>query len=68
MLTFLKRNIFITILFLSTLSLGFIIFLTFIGKSFLEINDTNFQILLVFTIILLLLLFGFIYVDIKKFF
>ncbi len=66
MLTFLKRNIFITILFLSTLSLGFIIFLTFIGKSFLEINDTNFQILLVFTIILLLLLFGFIYVDIKN--
>ncbi len=66
MLTFLKRNIFISILFLSTLSLGFIIFLTFIGKSFLEINDTNFQILLVFTIILLLLLFGFIYVDIKN--
>ena len=66
MLTFLKRNIFISILFLSTLSLGFIIFLTFIGKSFLEINDTNFKILLVFTIILLLLLFGFIYVDIKN--
>ena len=30
-----------TILFLLTLSLGFIIFLTFIGKSFLEINETN---------------------------
>ena len=53
MLTFLKRNIFITILFLSTLSLGFIIFFTFINKSFLQINDTNFQVLLVFTIILL---------------
>ena len=66
MLTFLKRNIFITILFLSTLSLGFIIFLTFINKSFLEINDTNFQVLLVFTIILLFLLFGFIFFEVKN--
>ena len=66
MLTFLKRNIFITILFLSTLFLGFIIFLTFINKSFLEINDTNFQVLLVFTIILLFLLFGFIFFEVKN--
>ena len=66
MLTFLKRNIFITILFLSTLSLGFIIFLTFINKSFLQINDTNFQVLLVFTIILLFLLFGFIFFEVKN--
>ena len=66
MLTFLKRNIFITILFLSTLSLGFIIFLTFINKSFLEINDTNFQVLLFFTIILLFLLFGFIFFEVKN--
>jgi len=66
MLTFLKRNIFITILFLSTLSLGFIIFLTFINKSFLEINDTNFQVLLFFTIILLFLFFGFIFFEVKN--
>ena len=66
MLTFLKRNIFITILFLSTLSLGFVIFLTFINKSFLEINDTNFQVLLIFTIILLILLFGFIFFEVKN--
>ena len=66
MLTFLKRNIFITILFLSTLSLGFIIFLTFIDKSFLEINDINFQVLLFFTIILLFLLFGFIFFEVKN--
>ena len=66
MLTFLKRNIFITILFLSTLSLGFIIFLTFINKSFLQINDTNFQVLLFFTIILLFLLFGLIFFEVKN--
>ena len=66
MLTFLKRNILITILFLLTLTLGFIIFFTFINKSFLEINDTNFKILLFLTIILLFLLFGFIFFEIKN--
>ena len=66
MLIFLKRNLFITILFLLTLFLGFVIFFTFINKSFLEINDTNFQILLIFTIILLILLFSFIFFEIKN--
>ena len=41
MLTFLKRNIFIIIIFLFTLILGFLTFLTFIDKSFIELNNNN---------------------------
>jgi len=66
MLTFLKRNLFITLIFLSTLTIGFITFLTFIDKSFVKLNDLNLQILLIFNGILLLVFFIMIFIEIKN--
>ena len=66
MLTFLKRNLFITLIFLSTLTIGFITFLTFIDKSFIKLNDLNLQILLIFNGILLLVFFIIIFIEIKN--
>ena len=66
MLTFLKRNLFITFIFLSTLTIGFITFLTFIDKSFVKLNDLNLQILLIFNGILLLVFFIMIFIEIKN--
>ena len=66
MLTFLKRNLFITLIFLSTLTIGFITFLTFIDKSFVKLNDLNLQILLIFNGILLLVFFIIIFIEIKN--
>ena len=48
MVALLKRNLFIIIIFIFTLSLGFLTFLTFIGKSFINLNENNLQILLIF--------------------
>ena len=66
MLSFLKRNIFITILFLTTLSVGFLTFLTFIDKSFIELNEKNLQTLLILSIILIILFFIIIFLEIKN--
>ena len=66
MLEFLKKNIFIIILSSITLFIGFLTFLTFIDKSFVELNQTNLQFLLVLNIFLLVLLFLFIFIDIKR--
>ena len=66
MLTFLKRNLFITLIFLTTLTIGFITFLTFIDKSFVKLNDLNLQILLIFNGILLLVFFIIIFIEIKN--
>ncbi len=66
MLTFLKRNLFIILIFLSTLTIGFITFLTFIDKSFVKLNDLNLQILLIFNGILLLVFFIMIFIEIKN--
>ena len=66
MLEFLKKNIFIIILSSITLFIGFLTFLTFIDKSFIELNQKNLQFLLVLNIFLLVLLFLFIFVEIKK--
>ena len=66
MLTFLKRNLFITLIFLSTLTIGFITFLTFIDKSFVKLNDLNLQILLIFNGILLFVFFIMIFIEIKN--
>ena len=56
MLAFIKRNLFIIVIFLLTVILSFITFLTFIDKSFIELNDENLQFVLVVNIIFLLLL------------
>ncbi len=66
MFALLKRNLFIIIIFIFTLSLGFITFLTFIGKSFINLNENNLQILLLFNFILLILFFVLIFLDIKN--
>ena len=66
MLEFLKKNIFIIILSSITLFIGFLTFLTFIDRSFIELNQNNLQILLVLNIILLFLLFIFVFVEIRK--
>ncbi len=66
MLALLKRNLFIIIIFIFTLLLAFLTFLTFIGKSFIELNDNNLQYLIVLNFILLLFFFILIFVDIKN--
>jgi len=63
---FIKKNIYITFLFIITLSIGFLTFLTFIDKSVIELNDRNLRFLLILNIILLGLLFIFIFFEIKK--
>ena len=66
MFEFLKKNIFIIILSSITLFLGFLTFLTFIDRSFIELNQDNLQNLLILNIFLLILLFVFIFAEIKK--
>ena len=66
MLSFIKRNLFIIIIFLLTVFLSFITFLTFIDRSFIKLNEQNLQLLLVFNIIFLLLFFVLIFIDIKN--
>ena len=63
---FIKKNIFITILFTVGLGTGFLTFLTFIDKSFIRLNDQNLQYLLVVNIGLLLLLFFMIFSEVKN--
>ena len=65
MLEFLKKNIFIIILSIITLLIGFLTFLTFLDRSFIELNQSNLQYLLILNIFLLILLFGFIFIEIK---
>ncbi len=66
MLEFLKKNIFIIILSSITLFIGFLTFLTFIDKSFIELNPKNLQYLLILNIFLLVSLFLLIFIEIKK--
>ena len=66
MFTFLKRNLFLIFIFFSTLLLGFITFLTFIDKSFIDATDQNLRYLLIFDILLLLFFFGIIFLETKN--
>jgi len=66
MLSLLKRNIFIIVIFIATLSLAFLTFLTFIGKSFINLNDNNLQNLLILNLVLLIFFFILIILDIKN--
>ena len=63
---FIKKNIYLIILFIITLSIGFLTFLTFIDKGFIELNNQNLQYLLILNIILLISLFAFIFSEIQK--
>lgn len=64
MLSFIKRHIFIIIVFIFTLIVSFITFLTFIGKNFILVNDTNLDYLLFTNISLLLFFFIIIFKEI----
>jgi two-component system nitrogen regulation sensor histidine kinase NtrY len=66
MYDFIKKNIYLIFLFIITLSIGFLTFLTFIDKGFIKLSDQNLQFLLILNIILLILLFLFIFLEIKK--
>ena len=66
MLDFIKKNIFITIIFTITLSLGFLTFLTFIDKSFIKLSDQNLQFLLIVSVALLIILFIMIFFEVKN--
>ena len=66
MIDFIKKNIFIILIFVITLSLGIITFLTFIDKSFIKLSDDNLQILLIGNIALLILLFFMIFLDVRN--
>ena len=65
MIDFIKKNIFIGLIFLITLALAFITFLTFIDKSFLKLTDQNLQYLLGANIALLILLFYMIFKEVN---
>jgi two-component system nitrogen regulation sensor histidine kinase NtrY len=66
MYEFIKKNIYLIFLFIITLSIGFLTFLTFIDKGYIELSDNNLQLLLILNIFLLFLLFIFIFLEIKK--
>tara|TARA_Y100001958_G_scaffold159498_1_gene161290 strand:+ start:1530 stop:3293 length:1764 start_codon:yes stop_codon:yes gene_type:complete len=63
---FIKRNIFILIIFFTTLLLGFITFFTFLDKSFINLNQQNLKILLYVNVIFLLLFFILIFKEISN--
>ena len=66
MFEFIKRNIFILIIFFTTLLLGFITFFTFLDKSFINLNQENLKILLYVNIIFLILFFILIFKEISN--
>ena len=66
MLRFIKQNIFITLIFVVTLSVGFLTFLTFINKSFMGLTEFNLQYLLLANIILLIIFFYIIFREIRN--
>jgi len=66
MTNFIKKNIYLIILFIITLSIGFLTFLTFIDKGFIKLTDQNLKYLLILNILLLVALFVFIFFEIKR--
>ena len=66
MYDFIKKNIYLIFLFIITLSVGFLTFLTFIDKGLIELSNKNLQLLLILNIVLLFLLFVFIFIETNK--
>ena len=66
MFDFIKKNIFIILLFIATLLIAFITFLTFIDKSFVKLSDQNLQFLLLLNSVLLIVFFIVIFKDVKN--
>ncbi len=65
MIDFIKKNIFIGMVFSITLLLGFVTFLTFIDKGFLKLTDQNLQFLLTANIAMLLMFFYIIFKEVN---
>ena len=66
MIDFIKKNIFIIIVFFITLFLGFITFSTFLDKSFIKLNDQNLQLILIANLAFLGLFFIMIFFEVKN--
>ena len=66
MLEFIKRNIFILIIFFTTLLLGFITFFTFLDKSFINLSQQNLKFLLYINIFFLIIFFILIYREVSN--
>ena len=66
MFRFIKQNFFIASIFIVTLSIGFLTFLTFINKSFIDLNEVNLQYLLILNVILLIIFFYIIFREIRS--
>ena len=66
MFALLKRNLFIIAIFILTISLAFLTFLTFINKSFIQLNEENLEILLISNIVLVSIFFVLIFIDIRN--
>ena len=66
MIDFIKKNIIIGLIFVITIILGFLTFLTFIDKSFLKLTDQNLQLLLTGNIVLLLVFFYMIFKEVNS--
>ena len=66
MLEFIKRNIFILIIFFTTLLLGFITFFTFLDKSFINLSQQNLKYLLYINIFFLIIFFILIYREVSN--
>jgi two-component system nitrogen regulation sensor histidine kinase NtrY len=59
MYDFIKKNIYLIFLFIITLSIGFLTFLTFIDKGVIELSDQNLQLLLIINIVSISITFCF---------
>ena len=66
MFDFIKKNIFIGLIFIITLSVGFLTLLTFIDKSFIQLNESNLQFLLILNVVLLIIFFIIIFTGVKN--
>ena len=66
MINFIKKNLFLAIVFIITLFIAFLTFLTFIDKSFIKLSDANLQLLLILNVALLLLFFFMIFIEVRK--
>ena len=66
MIEFIKRNIFILIIFFTTLLLGFITFFTFLDKSFINLSQHNLKYLLYINIFFLIIFFILIYREVSN--
>ena len=66
MFNFINKNKIIIFIFSITLFLGIITFLTFIDRSFIKLNDTNLQNLLIIDLVVIIIFFILIFIEITK--